>query len=363
MCLKPLFKKSSADLILFPIADVGAKELCASKTSRMPSRRSPASSPSTSSAATFVKMSKSSSAVRSFQFIRTIRTPTDGERWTASRTARTRTRSAGESVRLRSVRSRELRNKVSDERLAHVRSLSRKVGIRGLDRDRSRIRRSEFDLRRRRREEMELRQSISAQLHALHRGDPCRSTSVRGILASLHRREKRERDPCSFGITMTTSISSKRAFAPSSSTREPRPRRRSRPAIWSTSPTLTLSPGLSGTTNGIHGISGSRPNGYRAVPSIFAWHARTYCNKLGRLPRKQVAPALSGCVKTHLIRGTGALLERGADSPSYCFFREVVSTRRAFRAGIYAPNADARSLLTIDTLHVSLTSDTRTRQF
>jgi hypothetical protein len=33
--------------------------------------------------------------------------------------------------------------------------------------------------------------------------------------------------------------------------------------------------------------------------------------------------------------------ERIADSPSYCFLEEVVSTRRAFRPGSYAPKAGA----------------------
>jgi len=38
---------------------------------------------------------------------------------------------------------------------------------------------------------------------------------------------------------------------------------------------------------------------------------------------------------------TEICLERKADSPSYCFFEEVVRKRRAFRAGFRAPKAGA----------------------
>ena len=47
------------------------------------------------------------------------------------------------------------------------------------------------------------------------------------------------------------------------------------------------------------------------------------------------------CVKTPPIRGLGALLERRADSPSYCFLREVIRRGRAFEAGGRAPKAGA----------------------
>ena len=54
--------------------------------------------------------------------------------------------------------------------------------------------------------------------------------------------------------------------------------------------------------------------------------------------------------------------ERRADSPSCCFFEKRSERRERLERAFMRPKAGARSSLTIDTLHVSLTSDTRTRQ-